>query len=263
MDDMNFFILRKEGMTYISKVFKFNERSTEAVRQVRMVLEGSDSLVMGEIEGAMCLRLSGEKRKTQVTALITQDNKRVQRLSLQTYQTRADGSYQGYEKKEFTFRRDEFARLLEFLKQIDFIDTSNEGNFQIEDLSKNAGAKTITDASDSDIVERIGRMEGQQKDAVFQALRGSLTADDVNVLLGRRQGLQEFEDRIKSGDWAEAKWQDFFEREQWVFGYPSVRTRCTNVGSGSSSKIRAFFVSASRAQTASGSSPWDTSSYIS
>ena len=73
MDDADYFKLRQAGKTYISKVFKFSEQNAERVRQVRMVLEGSDSLHLGEIEGAMCLRLSGQKRKTQVTALVTQD----------------------------------------------------------------------------------------------------------------------------------------------------------------------------------------------
>lgn len=219
MDDADFFNLRKAGKTYISKVFKFNEQSTERVRQVRMVLEGSDSVHLGEIEGAMCLRLTGEKRKTQVTALVTQDEKQVRRVSLHTYQSRADDRYQGYDEKEFTFRSDEFSRLLAFLRQIEFVDLSNEENFQIEDISQQAGPKAIVDASDKGIVERIRRMDEANRDAVLNALRGSLTSDEVNVLLGRRQGLEEFMQHMVAGNWAEAEWQDFFDREQWVFGY--------------------------------------------
>lgn len=219
MDDEDYFKLRRAGKTYISKVFKFNEQSTERVRQVRMVLEGSDSLHLGEIEGAMCLRLTGEKRKTQVTALVTQDEQQVRRVSLQTYQSRKNDWIQGYEKDEFTFRSDEFARLLAFLRQIEFLDLSNEENFQIEDISRQAGPKAIIDASDRAIIERIRRMDEGQRDAVLEALRGSLTSEEINVLLGRRQGLVEFKEQMRGGDWAEADWQDFFEREQWVFGY--------------------------------------------
>ena len=80
MDDANFFKLRKSGKTYISKVFKFDEKHIERFRHVRMVIEGSDSLHFGEIEGAMCLRLTGEKRKTQVTALVSQDEQQVRRV---------------------------------------------------------------------------------------------------------------------------------------------------------------------------------------
>lgn len=219
MDDTDFFKLRKSGKTYISKVFKFDERHTERLRQVRMVLEGSDSLHFGEIEGAMCLRLSGKKRKTQVTALVTQDDQQVRRVSLQTYQSRKNDWIQGYEKEEFTFRGDEFQRLLSFLNQIEFVDLSNEENFQIEDISERAGPKAIIDASDRGIVESVRNMNEGQRDALLEALRGSLSKDEVNVLLGRREGLKEFTEHIRARNWAEPDWQDFFEREQWVFGY--------------------------------------------
>lgn len=219
MDDTDYFKLRKSGKTYISKVFKFNEKQTERLRQIRMVLEGSDSLHLGEIEGAMCLRLSGEKRKTQVTALVTQDDQQIRRISLLTYQSRKNDWIQGYEKEEFTFRDDEFQRLLAFLNQIDFVDLSNEENFQIEDISERSGPKAIIDASDRDIVELVRKMNDGQRDALLDALRGSLSRDEVNVLLGRREGLKEFTNHIRACDWAEPNWQDFFEREQWVFGY--------------------------------------------
>ncbi len=80
-DDYDYFRMRKEGKTYISKVFSFNAHNPEEIRNVRMVLEGTDKILLGEIQGALCLRLTGNTRKTQVTALITQDDKRVKRLA--------------------------------------------------------------------------------------------------------------------------------------------------------------------------------------
>ncbi|MCZ4271489.1 Shedu immune nuclease family protein [Maritalea porphyrae] len=219
MDEVDFFNLRRAAKTYISKVFKFNEQNAERVRQVRMVLEGSDRLHLGEIEGALCLRLTGEKRKTQVTALVTQDDRQVRRISLQTYQSRKNDWFQGYDKDEFTFRSDEFARLLAFLRQIEFVDLSNEETFQIEDISQKAGPKAIIDASDRGIIEQMRRMDVSQREATLEALSASLTSEEVNVLLGRRQGLNEFKEKMDVGGWKEADWQDFFEREQWVFGY--------------------------------------------
>lgn len=83
--EYDFFKLRKQAKTYISKVFTFSELNTERVRQVRMVIEGNDRVHLGEIEGAMCLRLTGNVRKTQVSALVTQDNKGIKRLTIQTF----------------------------------------------------------------------------------------------------------------------------------------------------------------------------------
>jgi hypothetical protein len=222
MDDekeFEFFKARKQAKTYISKVFKFNEQSTERIRQVRMVIEGSDRVHLGEIEGSMCLRLTGNTRKTQVTAYITQDEKKIKRLTLQTFKARAGDWIETIEKDEFTFRSDEFTRLLNFLSQMEFIDLSNEENFQIEDISNNAGPKTIIDASERGIVERIRTLPEEKRNGLLDALQRSLTGDEINILLGRKQGLEEYEEHMRLGDWSEPQWQAFFEREQWVFGY--------------------------------------------
>lgn len=218
-DDSEFLRLRKESKTYLSKVFKFDAQHEEHLRYVHMVFEGNDSALLGEVDGAMCLRISGAKRKTQVTALVSQDNKQIKRLSLLTYQTRAGDWIQGYDKNEFTFRDDEFQRLLAFLEKIKFVDMSNQSRFQIEDISTQDGPKAIIDASDRGLVERVKGMDAEQRESLISALSGSLSVEEVNVLLGRKQGLQEFEAHMQAGDWAEPAWQDFFDRHQWVFGY--------------------------------------------
>ncbi len=217
--DHEFFKLRKQGKTYISKVFSFNAQNDEPIRNVRMVLEGSDQILFGEIDGALCLRLTGNMRKTQVTALVTQDEKRVKRLSFQTFKSRSGNWYEGFEKEDFTFRADEFSRLLAFLTQIEFIDLSNQQNFHVEDISTKAGPKTLIDASDRGFVERVRVMTEAQRNDFLRAIQNTLTNDEINVLLGRKQGLEEYERQLGLGAWSEVNWQDFFERHQWVFGY--------------------------------------------
>lgn len=217
-DDNEFFKLRKDGKTYLSKVFQWPGQTAERIRHVRMVFEGSDEQHLGEIEGALCLRVTGEIRKTQVTALVTQDAKEVKRLTLQTFKARP-GFTQSFVKEEFTFRRGEFDRLLGFLNQIKFVDLANEENFQIEDISKKAGPKAVIDASDRGILDAIRGLSGDQRAGLLRNLQGSLTSDEINTLLGRKEGLAEFKQQLASRDWSEASWQDFFEREQWVFGY--------------------------------------------
>jgi hypothetical protein len=218
-DEAEFFKLRREGKTYISKVFSFNEQSMDRLRNVRMVIEGSDVLHLGEIEGTLCLRLTGKKRKTQISAIVSQDHKQIRRLSFQTFQLRSQDWINGYEKEEFTFRKDEFERLLSFLQQINFINLVNEDNFQIDDISTRSGPKTIIDSSDRAIVERIKSLGEGQRDALLKAIGASLTNDEINILLGRREALFEFEEHMSKRDWSESDWQSFFDRQQWVFGY--------------------------------------------
>jgi hypothetical protein len=217
--DYEYFKLRKEAKTYISKVFTFGRSNTERLRNVKMVVEGSDSLHLGEIEGALCLRLTGNVRKTQVSALVTQDDNGVKRLTLQTFRETGGDWIRSVEKEEFTFRPDEFDRLLGFLSQIKFIDLSNEDNFQIEDISTKAGPKAIIDASDRGIVSQIKNMTDAQRGSLLRGLQQSLTPEEINILLGRKQGLAEYEEHMQLLDWSETHWQDFFERQQWVFGY--------------------------------------------
>jgi hypothetical protein len=219
-DEAHFFQLRKAAKTYISRVFKWNASSEEHLRNVRIVMEGSDVLHLGEIEGALCLRLTGDRRKTQVTAVVTQDDKSIRRLTLQSFQTRKGGEwYQGQEEHAFTFREDEFERLLTFLDRLAFVDLSNKDRFDIEDISTGTGRKAIIDAADRGIVERFRAMEAQDREAALRALGGSLSSTEVDILLGRRAALEMFEQQLRDGTWAERDWQTFFEREAWVFGY--------------------------------------------
>ena len=220
-DDENakFFELRKEGKTYLSKVFVQGVVSPERVRLANAVYEGTERAVLGEIEGALCLRLTGKQRKTQVTALISQDDAGVRRLTLQTFQNRAGDWFQGYEKEAFTFRADEFNRLLEFLNRLEFIDMSNEERFQVEDISVQAGPKIITDAADRALISKLKTMPHREREQFFRSFQGELTHEEINLLLGRRQALEKFEAQMDAGDWAETDWQEFFEKQSWVFGY--------------------------------------------
>src|ERR1700724_3378387 len=46
----------------------------------------------------------------------------------------------------------------------------------------------------------------------------ALSQDEVNELLQRKKRLKEFEHAL--AQWApESHWQDFFERNKWIFGY--------------------------------------------
>jgi hypothetical protein len=62
-EDAKFFQLRKEGKTYLSKVFVHGGVNPERRRLAHAVFEGTERAVLGEAEGALCLRLTGNQRK--------------------------------------------------------------------------------------------------------------------------------------------------------------------------------------------------------
>lgn len=218
-DDEKFFRLRVEGKLYVSKAFTYSPSSTEKMRNITMVMAGSDQFVMGEIQGSLCLRSSGEKRKTQVVATVHQDSKNVRRLTLQSFKTVSNGSITTTSKDSFTFRGDEFERLNKFLSTIEFINLSNQNTFQVEDISETDGPKTIVDAPDRHILDVFKNLSATQRALILDDWAPQLTKDEVNIILGRKRAYAEMSEHISNLDWKEPDWQKFFEREDWIFGY--------------------------------------------
>lgn len=217
--DEEFFKNRREGKLYISKLFTWNEKDLVGKRNVTMVLDGSDELYLGEIEGALALRLTGNKRRTQVTAIVTQDDSCIRRVTLQTFKDYGGDAIWGMEKEEFTFRQDELERLLSFLDSMAFIDLQNKENFQIEDLSKGKGNKLLVDSEHKGLISSVQGLEGDDRERFLSEVGKELSDKDLDVLLGRSAGLAEYAQQLEERTWSEKDWQAFFEREDWVFGY--------------------------------------------
>lgn len=215
--ESDFFQLRKECKIYVSKAFKRSESSIET-RFVKIVFENSSIVLAGEIEGILTLRQS-EKKKQQVAVIISQDDKNIRRLTLQRFDERKSGDYKTTEEHSFTFRGDEFYKLLTFLKSIQFIDFSNKDNFQIEDLSTNTGNKILIDSNDKDIIKILKNITGEERINLLYQIKNNLTQKDIDILLGRKDALETFKTHIKDEDWDEKEWQKFFEGQKWIFGY--------------------------------------------
>jgi hypothetical protein len=215
--DADFFNLRKEGKIFISKAFKFSQDAKEESRNVVMVFENSDIVLAGEINGVLTLRQS-PKKKQQVAVLISQDDKKIKRLTLQRFDERKSGVVSTGEHS-FSFRGDEFSKLIAFLKAIQFIDFSNTGNFQIEDLSTNTGNKALIDSSEKNIIKILKSVNGEERINLLQKIRNDLTKKDIDILLGRKDALEIFKYHIAKEDWSEKDWQQFFNEQKWIFGY--------------------------------------------
>lgn len=144
------------------------------------------------------------------------------RGALQSFKNRISKGeewFQTSEKDEFTFRSDEFERLLEFLTRIKFVDLENQERFQIEDISTQSGPKVIIDAKDRSMLDVVRNLSSDDRERFLSGLHSELSTDEMNALLGRKQGLVEFEKHFLEKRLNETEWQDFFERQQWVFGY--------------------------------------------
>ncbi len=117
-------------------------------------------------------------------------------------------------------------------KLIDFLRT-----FKGVDLP--AHGFRIANAEDAALVESL---EGHDKSAVLAAVKtylgGSVTEQDVQMLLDRRSTLKTFEQLLKDPAFFEAErgrlgvvggeavWQAFFEMNPWIFGYGLTLVAC-------------------------------------
>ncbi len=216
-DDKYFFNLRKEGKIYISKVFTFPFK-TEEMRNVHIVFENSDLVVAGEIDGCLSLRRTPQGKK-QIVALVSQDDKKVKRLTLQNFSQKKSGDFTTSSSDAFTFRADEFFHLKSFLETIKFIDLSDKSNFQIEDLSSNSGNKALIDQSESAFLNIFKNISGKERENFLDRVKENLSKEDIQILLGRKEALGIFKQQLVSDQWKEPDWQNFFEVQDWIFGY--------------------------------------------
>ena len=215
--DFDFYQIRKEGKIYISKAFKLSQNSTET-RNVKIVFEDSNIVIAGEINGILTLRQS-PKKKQQISVFVSQDDKQIKRLTLQRFDENKSGDFKTTDEHSFTFRGDEFQKLLSFLKSIEFIDFSNKDNFQIEDLSTNSGNKALIDSSEKDIIRILKTTDGSERLEFLNQIRSNLTKKDIDILLGRKEALEVFKNQLSNPEWSETDWQKFFQEQKWIFGY--------------------------------------------
>ncbi len=56
--------------------------------------------------------------------------------------------------------------------------------------------------------------------ALQNIIQNKLSQDDINTILGRKESLIEFENKLSQGESInEPEWQKFFEKNEWIFGY--------------------------------------------
>lgn len=88
-----------------------------------------------------------------------------------------------------------------------------------------AEKNNVVQVSNSDRKRIIELLIEQDHGDEFWTTLGSAKPEVVKKLsyaqihLEREGALDEFQTRLKKEDWSEAEWEDFFHRNQWIFGY--------------------------------------------
>lgn len=73
----------------------------------------------------------------------------------------------------------------------------------------------------NEFIDTIKDLEGSQRIDILTSIRNqNLSKDDLNILTGRKEGLNIFsKNLLEETIWTEPHWQKFFEANTWIFGY--------------------------------------------
>ncbi|MEM6932225.1 MAG: Shedu immune nuclease family protein [Pseudomonadota bacterium] len=149
---------------------------------------------------------SSNKGLRQVKAKFIEDNRRISYLWLQTWNTNR-GTPTG---QQFVLYGKEIPKLMEFLTVLKKLEIPDENAFigDFDDLR----LVHLPDADARKVLE-------DNPDLVAEFARSQITTQDVIALAYRRQQLDAFRAMLSQSELSEDDWQQFFERNQWIFGY--------------------------------------------
>ena len=206
----------KSGKTYISPRLEAFGNPERKVRIATKLIEQPSTYAFATVKDELVLRHK-EDAKTCITAKFFEDNRRVFVLSIQGY-TVATGKPHN---ASFTFVGDEIGKLVEFLNHIQAMPLKSGGPLKItdEDLSR---------VVLSSIQARTIFQDNQELFA--EVVRSEITKEDVVAVGYRKRQLQAFERLLEDPEYFEnvktqkqcsneAVWQQYFERNPWIFGY--------------------------------------------
>ena len=206
----------KSGKTYISPRLEAFGNPERKVRIATKLIEQPSTYAFATVKDELVLRHK-EDAKTCITAKFFEDNRRVFVLSIQGY-TVATGKPHN---ASFTFVGDEIGKLVEFLNHIQAMPLKSGGPLKItdEDLSR---------VVLSSIQARTIFQDNQELFA--EVVRSEITKEDVVAVGYRKRQLEAFERLLEDPEYFEnvktqkqcsneAVWQQYFERNPWIFGY--------------------------------------------
>jgi len=236
--EIEYFRLRSPSRIYISKSFpylKFRGIFTNQKRFVKKVFKKETVNEFAEVKGEIVLRETGIlNKKYQVSATVYSIKEtNLLEFTLQKFvEDEEEKTSTPIKGTSFSFTQEEFTALLKFLSDLKFLDFSNKERFVIEEaslpnrkiqlnLTRPDPSKVLIEKDLADIVDKLTDLDKDKRSAVLETLRSNvLTKEDLNILSGRKEGLEVFNEfLLKEDQVKEPEWQLFFQQNPWIFGY--------------------------------------------
>lgn len=204
------------GKIYLSPSLNNFSNPERKIRIASKTIESQDSYAFGTIKDEIVLRHT-TGGKTTIKAKFFEDNRGIFVLSLQGYSTATDKPHNA----SFAFIGSEITELLDFINNIQTLYL--EGSHPQKIVDKDLEHVTFTSA-------QVAKLFQSNQDSFIEIIRNEITTEDLVAIGYRKKQLAVFEnllsddgyfDRIKTAKNCtnESLWQQFFEKNQWIFGY--------------------------------------------
>ena len=204
------------GKTYVSPTLKSFADPARKVRIATKLLEQPGTYAYAQEKGELVLRHKVGAKST-ITAKFFEDDRGLFVLSIQGY-TIATAKPRN---ASFSFVGDEIGKFVEFLNHIQFMPMKTAGSMVIPDEQLRRLVLTNVQA----------RALFQDNEELFaEVLKSEITKQDVVAVGYRKRQLQAFKRLLEDACYfaevkerkkctTEAVWQQYFEKNPWIFGY--------------------------------------------
>ncbi|RMZ59967.1 DUF4263 domain-containing protein [Chryseobacterium nematophagum] len=211
--EIEYFNDRDSKYYYISKTFKHSADSPSKRFIYKVFNHSEETKIEMQAFGEYVLR-SSESNRDQVRILVFQDDKNVQEVILQKFINNKP------QPLSFSFRGNELNNFFDFIRKIKTLDLSNEERHRLDESSIDSKSVIISKEEYS-FLEAFRLIKGEDRIGLLEKLSDEeLTKEDLDILSGRKKGLEEFRINLyEESSWDEKDWQKFFNANTWIFGY--------------------------------------------
>ncbi|HLO46002.1 MAG TPA: Shedu immune nuclease family protein [Leadbetterella sp.] len=230
-----YFEQRNPDKIYVSKSFPYRHFRgviTNEKRFVKKVFEKETISEFVEVKGEIVLRdLSLGNYQVNATVYSKKDTNLME-FTLQRFIKDENDKIEPVKHTSFSFTQDEFTALLKFLSDLKFLDFSNKDRFVVDEnsiphnlillnLTKPDPTKVLVDKNLGDLISKLTELTENEREKLVDTLKnGVFSKSDLDILSGRRDGLEEFKVKLNNpSQFDESEWQKFFDNNSWIFGY--------------------------------------------
>ena len=195
---------KRIGKTYVSKGLPDFYDKSRMVRIASKVFEPETDFGFAKIKDEITIRITSGNKKL-IKATFWEDSRKLKTLNLQGYTGQTGKPHNG----SFCLIGQEINDFVEFVAHIQsyMFENQNSVNITNEDLKKLALSNN-----------QIKDLMSQNPDVLNEIIKSELTKKDLVAVGYRKKQLEEFSNLLNS-ETAELIWQNFFEKNNWIFGY--------------------------------------------